>query len=72
MVGGYANAWRSSGEHSSDVGPDEYCESVTEWLSLQDDQEATVDRRTFVVGGCCGIFPEHIAKIREAIDAASR
>jgi methionine synthase I (cobalamin-dependent) len=41
-------------------------------LSLQDDQEATVDRRTFVVGGCCGIFPEHIAKIREAIDAASR
>jgi S-methylmethionine-dependent homocysteine/selenocysteine methylase len=69
MIGGYANAWRSSGEHSRDVEPDEYCGSVTEWLSLQEGQEETAGRRTFVVGGCCGIFPEHISEMREVVDA---
>ena len=71
MVGGYANAWRSSGEHSADIEPDEYCDSIIEWLSLQEEQEETVGKRTFVVGGCCGIFPEHISKMREVVDAAS-
>ena len=50
----------------ADVTPDEYCESVAEWLALQEES-----KRAFVVGGCCGIFPEHIEKVREVLDAAS-
>ena len=71
MVGGYANAWRTTGQRPADIEPDEYCESVAEWLALQDENEEA-DARTFVVGGCCGIFAEHIEKMREVVDAASR
>lgn len=73
MVGGYANAWRTTGEHSTDVEPDEYSETIAEWLALHDEpsQACAQNRRTFVVGGCCGIFPEHIARIRDVLDAAS-
>jgi S-methylmethionine-dependent homocysteine/selenocysteine methylase len=78
MVGGYANAWRTSdmtgsgSEPPQPIGPEEYCQNVTEWLALQEEAEAGgAEERTLVVGGCCGIFPEHIAKMREAIDNAA-
>ena len=71
MIGGYANAWRSPGKDSSDVGPEEYGDNVAEWLALQGECDEEVGTRTFVIGGCCGIFPEHIEKIREVVGATT-
>ena len=63
IVGGFANGWGT--ETQLGLGPSEYSEVVGEWLSLQDGEAGA---RTMVVGGCCGIFPEHIAELRKAID----
>ena len=71
-VGGYANGfdlipedWRYETPDSlpgrrRDLGPDEYAVHVSKWLS----------EGARVVGGCCEIGPEHIARLRELVDAA--
>lgn len=72
-IGGYANTfdpipqdWRLDGDkHTdglltmrSDLGPEEYCAHVSEWLAAG----ATV------IGGCCGTRPFHTAKMRVLLD----
>jgi len=62
QVGGYANGFHTAccghGEYR-DLGPQEYYESFAQkWIQ----NGATI------VGGCCGIFPPHIAYLRERLD----
>ena len=61
-IGGYANGFVTStsgqGEYR-DLGDKEYYDDfVVKWIS----SGATI------VGGCCGIFPRHIAHIRQCLD----
>ena len=68
-VGGYANAFLpkpqnySANEvvlgHREDLDPTGYLEFVKEWI----------DAGATVVGGCCGIMPEHIAAMRAHLDS---
>lgn len=63
-IGAYANGFltaaNGSGEYR-DLTPEEYYENfVLNWL----ESGATI------VGGCCGIFPEHIQEIRHRLDQA--
>ncbi|HSK92304.1 MAG TPA: homocysteine S-methyltransferase family protein [Euzebyales bacterium] len=69
-VGGYANAFAQVPRDwevtqgldrlgsRSDIDPDAYATIVSDWL----------DGSANVVGGCCGIGPDHIATLRELID----
>jgi len=66
-VGAYANAFAPQSDTASanaelhdlraDLGPSEYLRWVKQWLA------AGVN----LVGGCCGVGPEHIALIRDAL-----
>jgi S-methylmethionine-dependent homocysteine/selenocysteine methylase len=66
-IGVYANAFAPSSaaaaanvglsEIRSDLTPDGYLRWVNDWI----------DRGAAIVGGCCGIGPEHIRSIRELI-----
>jgi S-methylmethionine-dependent homocysteine/selenocysteine methylase len=66
-VGAYANAFESqtatasanAGLHElrADLGPAEYLSWVQQWLAQGAD----------IVGGCCGVGPEHIALIRDVL-----
>ena len=70
-IGAYANAfhgmpvgWRGRDgsplpEARTDLGADPYTRVVMQWLDMGAD----------IVGGCCEIGPEHIARIRQALDA---
>jgi len=64
-VGGYANGFvtAASGEGSyRDLGTSEYyTDFVSKWVSSGAD----------VVGGCCGIFPRHIAAVRAGLDSTA-
>jgi S-methylmethionine-dependent homocysteine/selenocysteine methylase len=42
----------------ADLDPPRYLAFAQDWL----------DRGASIVGGCCGIGPEHIAEIRRAAD----
>jgi 5-methyltetrahydrofolate--homocysteine methyltransferase len=44
------------------ASPEEMAEPVSEFLGIG----------TAVIGGCCGTTPDHISRIREAIDAAGK
>jgi len=60
FVGGYANGFVSNtttGEYRKLSG-EEYCKFMEEWLECG----------SHVVGGCCGIFPQHIACMRARLD----
>jgi len=67
LVGAYANAFApqpptarandSLSELRNDLGPTEYLRWVRQWL----------DDGAEIVGGCCGVGPEHIAAIRGAL-----
>eukprot|EP00927_Polykrikos_kofoidii_P080681 TRINITY_DN77625_c0_g1_i1.p1 TRINITY_DN77625_c0_g1~~TRINITY_DN77625_c0_g1_i1.p1 ORF type:complete len:354 (+),score=47.68 TRINITY_DN77625_c0_g1_i1:51-1064(+) len=61
-IGGYANGFvtasSGTGEYR-DISADEY---FTDFASSWMQDGATI------VGGCCGIFPPHIARIRRAVD----
>lgn len=79
MVGGYANGFitakSGTGEYR-DLSPDEYWQSfVSKWVEGSEKDAATLGaqlaERGVVVGGCCGIFPQHIQRIRDGIDAMS-
>jgi len=64
QIGGYANGFLTassgSGEYR-DLDHDEYHDSfVSKWIA----SGATV------VGGCCGIFPPHIAAIKKGVSSA--
>jgi homocysteine S-methyltransferase len=66
-VGAYANAFAPQpptarandglNELRNDLGPTEYLRWVRRWL----------DDGAEIVGGCCGVGPEHIAEIRNAL-----
>lgn len=68
LVGGYANAFRPVPENwerdptwytdlRTDLDPERYAAFVSGWL----------DEGSDIVGGCFGIRPEHIARIRELL-----
>jgi S-methylmethionine-dependent homocysteine/selenocysteine methylase len=70
MLGVYANAFppqRMDAEANvglsnirTDLGPPNYLAFAESWLG----------HGAGIVGGCCGIGPEHIKAIRQALDAA--
>ena len=67
LVGAYANAFGPQTSTASanaelndlraDLGPAEYLSWVRQWLANGAD----------IVGGCCGVGPEHIALIRDSL-----
>ena len=68
LVGGYANAFQPVPESwerdptwytdlRADLDPERYAAFVSRWL----------DGGADIVGGCCGIGPEHIARIRDLL-----
>lgn len=61
-IGGYANGFltAASGEGEyRDLAPKEYCEDFAQpWF----------ESGASIVGGCCGIFPQHIQAIRKHLD----
>lgn len=62
-IGGYANAFvaKSGGEEYRDLAPEQYLDDyVRPWVAAS----ATV------VGGCCGVFPDHIRTIHDALLAS--
>ena len=71
LLGAYANAFPPQSatananaelnELRADLGPAEYLEWVRRWLAAGAD----------IVGGCCGVGPEHIATIRDALSRAA-
>jgi len=70
-VGAYANAfhgmpagWRGREgsplpDARTDLGADPYTQVLMQWIDMGAD----------IVGGCCEIGPEHIARVRLALDA---
>jgi len=76
-AGGYANAfrpvpedWTLDGEGEGDgliplrddLDPETYAAFAADWLAAG----------ASIVGGCCGIGPAHIARLRRLIDAPGR
>jgi S-methylmethionine-dependent homocysteine/selenocysteine methylase len=65
-TGGYANTFHPIDpgnrdiSHRHDLGVETYAASVKDW----------VNAGARIVGGCCGTMPEHIARVRQVIDAA--
>ncbi len=62
-LGAYANAgyWqRPSWTFVDQVSPDEYADEAMKWVSMG----------AQIVGGCCGIGPDHIAAIRDRVPEA--
>ncbi len=68
QVGGYANRFKASpvplgtanshlSEFRDDLDPASYCTFVSQWI----DDGATI------IGGCCGMTPDHIAAISELV-----
>jgi len=72
-AGGYANAfqsvpkdWKINGDKQTDgslelrpdLDPESYAEHAARWLKIG----ATI------VGGCCGMRPAHIARLRQLVD----
>ena len=72
LLGAYANAFgpttaaaRANSELSelrADLGPREYLAWARQWLACGAD----------IVGGCCGVGPEHIVSIRDALSLEGR
>jgi S-methylmethionine-dependent homocysteine/selenocysteine methylase len=64
-VGCYPNLGRHAGprwEFDAETGPDQYARLGSSWL----------EAGATIVGGCCGVTPEHIAALRKAVEEASR
>jgi len=69
-IGAYANAfmpiakdWKRQGVNLRDLrdlSPEEYAGFAAQWRALGAD----------IVGGCCGIGPAHIARLRADLDGA--
>jgi len=60
LLGGYANAFEAAqgeGQYDHALTPARYAEAVEKW-----DLASGLGG---VVGGCCGVFPEHIALLRD-------
>lgn len=51
------HAHKYAHEYDSSLSPDAFAIEVASW----------VNAGATVVGGCCGIFPEHIQRLREAL-----
>jgi S-methylmethionine-dependent homocysteine/selenocysteine methylase len=70
LLGAYANAFGPQTSAASanselsalraDLGPDEYLSWARQWLAYGAD----------IVGGCCGVGPEHIALLHDLLDQA--
>ena len=61
-VGAYANGFVTADSGTGayrDLSPDEYLAFAADWVASG----------ASVVGGCCGIFPDHIARLAAAFDA---
>lgn len=66
-IGAYANGFvtvhadsmmsSDGGGEYRDLSPEQYLSQVNEWISLG----------CTIVGGCCGVFPEHIQKMAEEL-----
>lgn len=71
LLGAYANRltpiseeWALEGSDGpqpmrADLGPQEYCDFVEPWVS---------DLNVQLIGGCCGMTPQHIAVLRERLE----
>ena len=63
-IGCYPNLGHSAGSHwefDSDIGPREYARLAESWVSSG----------ARIVGGCCGVTPEHVAALREVVMSVS-
>jgi S-methylmethionine-dependent homocysteine/selenocysteine methylase len=63
-IGCYPNLGHSAGvgwEFDPEIGPPEYARLARSW----------VDAGASIVGGCCGVTPEHVAALRDAVDSAA-
>jgi len=66
-TGGYANTFhpidpgQKDVSHRHDLSVDAYAAGVKDWIN----------GGARIVGGCCGTLPEHIARLRQVIDAAA-
>ncbi|KAJ9471571.1 Methionine synthase [Diplonema papillatum] len=79
--GAYANAFapipKGWNHHTDGHPPDvpvpveEYTRTVKGWLELLDAHNAKHPDKTvsFIVGGCCGVGPEHIAAVAAALES---
>jgi len=66
LLGAYANGFvtakSGSGDYRSDLTPEQYWEChAKKWVE-------GIGAHRSIVGGCCGIFPAHIAHVRKQID----
>jgi S-methylmethionine-dependent homocysteine/selenocysteine methylase len=62
-VGCYPNLGHGAGTEwafETEVGPADYGDMARSWL----------DAGAQVIGGCCGVTPEHIAALRTAVGSA--
>jgi S-methylmethionine-dependent homocysteine/selenocysteine methylase len=63
VVGAYANGFQTvkspggGAEYDEDLTPEVYCEVCEGWM----------DSGASAIGGCCGVFPEHIAAVHETV-----
>ena len=66
-TGGYANTFQPIDPEQKtvadrhDLDPEAYAAHVDNWIAAG----------ARIVGGCCGTMPEHIALLRQRIDAAA-
>jgi S-methylmethionine-dependent homocysteine/selenocysteine methylase len=67
-VGGYANGFvtvksdgKGGADYNEDLTPEAYAEIAHGWVG----SGATV------IGGCCGVFPEHIAELQSVVNEAA-
>ena len=64
LIGAYANGF-SAAFRTTDIGT-EYDEGLSP-PNYADRADAWIGAGASVVGGCCGVFPEHIAAISRSI-----
>mmetsp|Transcript_60667 Transcript_60667/g.94322 ORF Transcript_60667/g.94322 Transcript_60667/m.94322 type:complete len:543 (+) Transcript_60667:3-1631(+) len=70
QIGAYANSFvtaKSDGkgsDYDKDCTPEAYADiAVDTWVK---------EHGASIIGGCCGIFPEHIAELRKRVDALNK
>ena len=56
LLGAYANGFRDhSDTYREDLAPDAYLAHAKQWR----------EDGAGIIGGCCGIFPEHVRALRQ-------
>lgn len=65
VAGGYANGFhlisgKQTDSYQKDLTPDAYCDIAKNWA----------EAGAGVIGGCCGVFPEHVEKLHSTFQEA--